>query len=445
LPRTRGTTLVGLLLPLLVAACFVGVWLLVKPAPPREIVFTAGSPGGAYHAFAERYAKVLARSGVRVVVEPSRGSIENLARLTGKAGPRRDVGFVQSGIASPEDRESLVALGTVFHEPLWVFHRPELRPDGLRSLRGLRVNIGPEGSGSRALALRVLEVTGIDATSATFSDMPLGDAAAALERGDIDAMLQVAAADAPVVARLMRSPRVKLMSLAQADALVRRIPAIAKVVLPAGVVDLAASVPAQDVVTVSSMATLVAPEDVHPAIAYLLVRAAQELHSGPGLLNPGREFPSIKIAQEYEVPEDVERLYASGPPFLYRHLPFWLANLLTRLWVLVIPIGAVLVSATDWLPRLLGWRGMQRINAIYRDAMRLEADARRLAGGGLDADQRADLDRRLAALRARVDDARLPRSLIKAKYEARGHLDLVAGTIAGLGGTALVAVRRDEV
>lgn len=437
--------LVGLLLPLLFAVCFVGVWLIVKPAPPREIVFTAGSPGGAYHAFAERYAKVLARSGVHVVVEPSRGSIENLARLTGRAGPRSDVGFVQSGIASAEDRESLVALGTVFHEPLWVFHRPDVRPDGLRNLRGLRVNVGPEGSGSRALALRVLEVSGVDAASAIFSDMPLGDAAEALERGEIDAMLQVAAADAPVIARLMRSPRAKLMNLAQADALVRRIPAIAKVVLPAGVVDLAASVPAQDVVTVSSMATLVATEDVHPAIAYLLVRAAQELHSGPGLLNPGREFPSIRIAQEYDVPEEVERLYASGPPFLHRHLPFWLANLLTRLWVLVIPIGAVIVSATDWIPKVLGWRGMQRINAIYRDAVRLEAEARRLAGSGFDAALRVDLDRRLAALRTRIDDAHLPRSLIKAKYEARSHLDLVEQTIATLGGAALAKPKLDEV
>lgn len=415
----------GWLVPLVIVGLVVVSWLFVKPAPPSEIHFTAGSPGGAYHAFGERYAKLLARDGVKVIVAPSQGSTENLARLTASDGPH-SVGFAQSGIATEEQREALITLGNVFYEPVWVFYRSDRPLTLITELRGKKINIGAEGSGTRALALKLLEMNGVPTTGPALFDRPLADAAELLERGEIDAMIQVAAVEAPVVARLMKSKDVRLMSLDQADAYVRRLPAITKVTLPFGVIDPSSNLPPRDVVTVASLATLVAREDLHPAIAYLLVRAARELHSGPGILNSSREFPSIKGPQEFEVQEDIERLYASGTPFLYRHLPFWLANLLMRLWVLVIPLAAVLVSATDWLPKLLGWRGNQQINGIYRDALRLEAET---AAGSLN-DDWSGFETRLIDLQDRVNRVRLPSSLTKTKYEVRSHLELVAQTLS---------------
>lgn len=417
---------VAWLAPLALVAIFAGSWLFVKPAPPKEIHFTAGSPGGAYHAFAQRYATILARDGVKVVVDPSQGSNENIKRLHDVNGPHA-IGFAQSGIASEEEKDGIVTLGSVFYEPVWVFYRSDRPLTLLTELRGKRINVGAEGSGTRALALKLLEMNGMAGDAKALTDRPMAEAADLLERGEIDAMIQVAAVDAPVITRLMGSKEVKLMSLEQADAYVRRLPAIMKVTLPYGVIDLARNVPPREIVTVASVATLVAREDVHPAIAYLLVKAAKELHSGPGILNASREFPSIKAPQEFEIVEDVERLYQTGTPFLYRYLPFWLANLLMRLWVLVIPLAAVLVSATDWVPKILGWRGNQQINGIYRDALRLEAETSRPPSAEVDW---SGFETRLIELHDRVNRVRLPNSLAKAKYEVRSHLELVAQTLA---------------
>lgn len=422
--RTRGIALDIALVALVALAALVAAWLLIKPAPPKEIRFVAGAEGGAYVAYAERYAKRLARDGVKVTIEYTPGAVENLKRLADPAGAQ--VGFVQSGIASEAEREGLVSLGTMFFEPLWVVHRAALRVDKVSDLRGRRVAVGVEGSGSRLLAERLLKESDVNVGTTSFVALPLSDAADALERGDIDALIQVASPTAPVIQRLMRSEGARVLSLSQADAYVRRIPSLAKVTLPAGTIDLAQGIPSRDIVSVSSLAMLVAKDDLHPAIAFLLARAAREIHGDPSLLNGSRAFPQVDAGDEFAVPDEVAAFYKQGPPWLYRHLPFWLANLLVRLWVLIIPIAALALSATDWLPKMLAWQGNRRINEVYRDALQLEALARRPANG----EAIVELDAQLTALRERVENIWLPGPMLKVRYEVRTHLDLVAQTIA---------------
>ncbi len=107
----------------------------MDPFPPRRIVLAAGQPDGAYDAFGREYQRRLAREGLRVELQPTAGSLENLERLLrGQA----DVAFVQGGtyplVADPGG--TLRGMAAVYREPLWIFYRGGPVTDGLASLAG---------------------------------------------------------------------------------------------------------------------------------------------------------------------------------------------------------------------------------------------------------------------------------------------------------------------
>jgi len=414
-------TIVGGVFLFGVAAAF--VWWAVRPAPPSKIVLTAGASGGAYLEFAQRYAEILARDGVRVEVRTSPGSLENLRRLhLPEDDPEAaDLAFVQSGVAPEEQRKGLIGLGHLYFEPAWLFVRKELGDASLADLGDRRLNIGPPGSGTHALGLNVLRVAQIDGPQAQRLTLGLAEAAAELRAGRIDAALMVAKADAPLVDELLRAPELTAVSWKRAEALQRRLPGVRKITVPAGVVDYKANIPDRDLDTIASLATLVAREDLHPALAFLLVRAAREIHGGPGLLHAARDFPSIRNLSEFEVPEDVVRLYEQGPPFLYRYLPYWLANLLMRLWVLVIPLAAVMAALSDWLPKLLTLGPSMRVQKLYRRVKALEAQAAAPGAAAAAPELLAEIDR----LSADIDAERIPASMLDPHYGLRGKLRLL--------------------
>jgi protein SCO1/2 len=53
---------------------FVVALFLMDPAPPRTIRFGAGAPDGAYHAYAERYQRLLAEQGVEIELVDTAGT-----------------------------------------------------------------------------------------------------------------------------------------------------------------------------------------------------------------------------------------------------------------------------------------------------------------------------------------------------------------------------------
>lgn len=402
-------------------------WRFVKPGPPSHITISAGSQGGAYFEYAKKYAAALEKNGVKTTVLTSSGSIENIKRLKDEAG-ETDIAFVQGGIINEADKEGLISLGSLYYEPIWVFYRTTKwgqAIDQFTALKNSVINTGTPGSGTEKLALQIFDKHSMPSGSFTASALAPQEAAAALKAGSIDAMMLVSAANAPVVEELLNTSGVAVMSLSRAEAITRVVPALSKLTLPRGSVNLAKDIPATDVTSVASTATLVGKDDLHPAIAYLLIKAANELHSGPQLLSASREFPSITKYQELEVPEEVDKLYKQGAPVLYKHLPFWLANLMYRLWVLLIPLGAALVTLSDALPKILGFRGNRQIASTYADARILEQEVRN-APPGID---NAPYLARLNGLHQRAAGIKVPSDFVKSLFELRGHLDQVGDNI----------------
>jgi hypothetical protein len=266
----------------------------------------------------------------------------------------------------------------------------------------------------------VLKISG-----ALRADVPLlpqaGMAAAdALIAGTIDAALFVIATDSPVVKKLLVAPGIRLMSLSQAEALTRRFDYLSTITLPRGMIDLAEDIPADNVRMVATTAHLVAREDLHPALVSVLLQAVTKVHAGPGIFRKAGEFPAPREG-DFPVSEDAQRFFKSGPPFLQRYMPFWVANLIERLLVLLVPLIVVLIPVMRIMPAFYNWRVKSKVFRWYRELRRVEVEARRHP----DDYNTAELLARLDEIEAGVESARVPLTYWDYVYTLRGHIDLV--------------------
>ena len=404
---------------LLVAGLFIFITL-----PPRTVTMATGPAGGAYHELGLRYREILARSGVRLRLVNTTGGLDNLARLRNRRSGVH-AAFIQGGTTTKEESPKIESLGTLFFEPLWLFYRSGIG-EGLERYRGRRISIGPEGSGGRALALEILKRTKVDAVVGELSGFPPQEAADKLIAGEIDIAFVVLGWDSPVVRRLMAADGIEVASVPRPDAFVALYPFLSKVVLPAGVADLAANRPPADVVLLSAKASLAVRSDLHPAIQYLLLNAAVAIHSPPGIFQKAGQFPA---AESVDLPlsEEAQRFYKSGRPVLQAYLPFWMAAMVERFLVVFVPVLVLLYPALRLLPQGYDWLMQSKIRRLYDEMKAIE---RELASGQ---EPRGVLDAKLDRLYQSASELQLPVKYASMQYTLRMHLDLVRARIAASG------------
>jgi hypothetical protein len=245
---------------------------------------------------------------------------------------------------------------------MWWFHRREIQGVGVEGLRGRKISVGPEGSGTRALALELFKRAGIEQQVGELLALEPRAAAEKLLAGEIDVAFIMASSESPVVQQLLADDRIQLSGYPRADALVALYPFLNKVVVPRGATNFPKDQPPTDVVLIATKASLVVRKDLHPAIQYLLLNAAVEIHSGSSIFRHANQFPS---AEAVGIPLSGEalRFYKSGLPFLHDYFPFWMAALIGKLMILLIPILGVLYPMMRFLPSLYDW--MMRSKVLY--------------------------------------------------------------------------------
>jgi TRAP transporter TAXI family solute receptor len=409
---------------LLAAIATVVLWFIfaiVEPPPPKHIKMLTGSSSGAYYGYGQKYAAELKRHGITLEVIQSAGSVENLAKMR-NADSNYSVALIQSGIATPAtaDNDTLESLSSVAYEPLWVFYRPKDAKERITSLanfKSKRIAVGPEGSGTRQVALRMLATVDILASNSSYSELTGVDAISAVLEGKIDAAILVASSDAASVQKALLSG-LRPVNFERADAYVRLNPWLSKIVLPRGVVRMAQDLPDEDLVLVAATANLVVKTDLHPAISFLLMDIASELHRAPSMLNGLKEFPSEK-SLDFAQSAESKRFFKTGRPFLQRYLPFWLANLIERLLVTLVPVLAVLIPALQIVPKLFTWFGKSGLLKLYDRARLIELNCE-------DTEQaRAQAREEIVQIEKTLQ--RLPPNsdLFVEVYNLRAHLDLV--------------------
>lgn len=349
---------------------FAVAFRFIGPPPPKAFRFAAGPRNGAYYAYAQRYAAFLDARGIRMEIVETAGSMENL-RLLQDPQSGVDVGFVQGGLLDTPP-EGLSGLGTVCFEPLWVFHRPGGPFTILPDLRGHSIAIGPEGSGTRPLALKLLAANGITPRNTDVQPLSGTNAVAALLDGRVDALFAVASVEADSVRNLLLDARIVPMSFVRSAAYSRRFRALSAVQLPQGTIDLAGNRPPADLRLVSPAAMLVSRDGFHPALVDLLLQSATRAHASGDLLADPGQFPS-RLYLDLPLSRDAERYFQYGPPLLQRFLPFWVANTIDRIKVMIVPLLVLLFPLMKIVPPAFRWRIRSKITRWYRQLYAIDA------------------------------------------------------------------------
>jgi len=416
----RDLLAVGIPLLLLVIA---GFWLasrFIQPAPPDTLVVSTGGEGGAYQRFGAAYKSVLARYGIHVDERPSAGSLDNLARLRDAASGVA-AAFVQGGTVRVQEDDTLLSLGALYYEPLWIFYRAGLGElTQISELNGRRIAIGAEGSGTRHLALELLQPNLLKEPAVRLLPNSGTGLARDLLANRIDAAFVVGPVESATVWTLLHTPGLKLLSLAHADAYTRQFPYLSRLTLPRGAIDLARDQPASDITLLASTAALVVREDTHPALVDLLMQAVSETHAAPGIFQRAGEFPRPASA-DFPLSPEATRYYKSGKPWLQRYLPFWAATLIDRMVVMLIPLVAVLIPVMRFAPGLYDWRVKSRIYRRYGELKFLEAEVE----AEPDKHTREEWLKRIDAIERDVNRLPLPLAVTDMVYTLRMHLDLV--------------------
>ncbi len=411
----------------IVAAALMITFQFVQPAPPKSLTIATGSNEGAYFHFAQQYATALAKEGVTLNVKQTAGSQENLNLLAEKNSPV-DIAFLQGGIvtdsASVQDDAHLVGLASIYYEPLWVFttsQTPSVHT--LPDLSSKTIAIGSPESGTHNVMQLLLQANQLK-DKITTVDLGGREALNALQAGEVDAIAIVSSLSAPIIQHMLSDKALQLMSFKRAEAYSRRYAFLSSVVFPRGLHSFADDLPPKDIHLIAPAATLVAKESLHPALISLLLQAADTIHSNDAMLSPAGTFPSPDYT-DYPLSDDARRQLENGPPFLQRYLPFWAANLVDRLKILLLPMLALMLPLSRMLPPLYRWRMRSRVYNWYDEIQQIDIRAKHSA-------EHAHLQRchhELEDIEEQVRNIEVPLSFADELYRLRQHIELVRGQV----------------
>jgi TRAP transporter TAXI family solute receptor len=414
-----------------VAAALLG-WALMAPAPPKRVTIAAGPADGAYFAFAKRYAKTFAANDLTLDVRETAGTVENYKLL---ASGEASLAIVQGGVAAPDGLDGKVhAIASLYYEPVWMFVREQPTSE-LFKFEGRRIAAGQEGSGTLEITRLLMTANGL-ADRVTLVPIGGGAAADALRKGEVDIAAFVLSPDAALIKDLLGDPaHFRPLNFDRAEAYARRYRYLSRVNLPRGAIDLARDLPPQDVQLVAATANLVGRADLHPAIVPLAARAARLVHERGDLLAEPNQFPSTKYI-EWPLDPAARAYFESGPPFLQKYLPFWIAALADRLKYLLLPLITLALPLMRVAPPLYVWRVRSRIYRWYRIVQELDHHItdRAAARDGVDASshdtaEADDVARDMAVLhvldRELSQRSPVPLSYMQEFYNLRVHVDLL--------------------
>lgn len=404
---------------------FSTLWFLVPP-PPRSIELATGFPTGLYQKFGERLQDRISQQGVSLKLRTTGGTGDNLALLN---DPNSGVDFamVQGGVADLSKYPNLVSIAGVFYEPLWVWYRPDsFKNEGaslnlLSQLKGKRISIGNEGSGTLSLASQLLQASGLSFNDVHAEKLRPLDALEKFKKNELDAIFIVSAAEAPILKNFYETPGIRLMSFEQSDAYVRLFPFLSKVTVPRGVVSIAHDLPRKDIQVLAATATLVGKEDVSPALVTLLLGDTYEILKTYSYLQKPGEFPS-GVGLDFPLHVDAEIYLKDGPSFLHRHLPFWTAVWIGRFAKIIIPLIVILIPLFTYIPAAKNFFLRLKLSQVYEELKVIERNA-------LNPELREKNYRDLESIERRVGNIKVSMLDAKELFDLKGHVGEVRGRL----------------
>ncbi|MGZ3790416.1 MAG: TAXI family TRAP transporter solute-binding subunit [Bacteriovorax sp.] len=406
----------------LAALIFIALVFVVRridPAPPNHLTIAVGDEQSDIRSFVKQYQRILRADGVTLEVRSTTGPFDSLGKLEDDSSGV-SAAFVQDGLGGEDKQPSVESLGSLNYEPIWIFYRSQNEFTYFSQFMGEKIAVGRLGHGTQVLAERLLTMSGLEPTEAELINMNSTEAAAALKKGQIGAAIFMLPADSPIIHDLAVQKDLKLMDVAQAEAISRRDAAFHHLVLPRGSLDLESDAPHKDINLVASTTTLLVRDDLHPALAYLLLKAAKEVHSSAGIFEKKGEFPNNKD-DSFSLSKDAVQFYKSGGPFWQRYLPYWLAAWFDRFILLVIPMLAFVLPLIRTIPKLYHWRLRTKIYQRYGELKFLETQIKADATKS----EREYYLQQINQIEERVNKMKMPQNFSEYIYSLKGHIQYV--------------------
>lgn len=351
-------------------AVLLGVWWYADPPPPRHVVMATGQPGGSYDALGKKYVAFFEKKGIILELLPTKGAEENIAHLVDRKDPVQ-AAFVQAGVFNPHGVHGVQSLGAISYDPIWLFYRgPELKANDFQAIKSRshfflnsKMSVGQKGSGTYAQAMHILKANGFDEGS-HFLFLSGSKSVEALQKGEIEAAFIVDAYEAPNVQTLLADPNLHLAAFPRAEAYSRLLPYMQILNVPTGAFSLPRNFPATDIKLMASTTNLLIDDRMHPALQFLFLEAAREIHGKASFFAERGEFPSFKntVLSESPVALHYEK---NGSPLLMTYLPFWLAELINRLIFVLLPFCALAYPILLTLPGYRNKRMRRKIDSLY--------------------------------------------------------------------------------
>jgi hypothetical protein len=402
---------------IVLAALFV-TYRLIDPLPPRHLEIAAGMMGSGYDNIARQYARILARQGVELKIRNSVGAVENLGLLRDPASGVQ-AALTTFGFTEPADADNLYSLGGVFNAAIFIVYRNEEPITAFTQFRGKRLSIGMPGTALRALILEVLKATDALDTSTRLVDLEPAHAIDALIAGEIDVAI-FPQLDGSPLQHLLSVPGIRLMSVAQAEAIAKTVPGLKHVMLWRGLIDLSRDIPSSNIDLLASRNRLLVRNDLHPALQYLLLEAMREVHWAPGPFNSLGEFPAEQ-PNDLPLSPTAQAFYRSGPTLWQRYTSFWLTSLLNRIAFFVIPIVVALIPVIGFALTLYRWLQTRRIDHFHRALGSLERELAR----STDKSQIVEYQARIANIDSAVQSLKVARTFEVDLHRLMIHLRMV--------------------
>ncbi len=367
------------LLAILLALTIGAIWI-AEPAPPKKIVMASGTPGGSYEALARKYQAFLKSYGIEVKIVSSEGPMQNLAWLAGneKSPEKIDVALTQAGLAEGlPNIDKLIYLGSIDYEPIFFILRSDLlsqiTPNVVGSFASLRVGVGSPGSGTKTQFERLLKLDGVQGERKNLIHVEDKTAAQSLTANELEGLVLVDGIESKNLHKLANAPDLTLLDFPRAEAYHRRLPYLSVLQIPEGAINLAKNIPDSDLDLLSTTTALIAQKDLHPAIQFLLMKAAHSINGVGGFFAEPNLFPKF-VDSSIPRSDVAAEYYEKGSPYLQRHLPFWLAELIDRLILVVMPFAALAYPIIISLPKFRLRRMNRRIWSGYTKLKELELE-----------------------------------------------------------------------
>ena len=408
---------IGSVFLVLLIIAFGLLWILIPP-PPKVIDMATGFPTGLYYQFGERLKTELAQEGVKLDLMTTGGTVDNLALLN-EPNSGVDFAMVQGGVADIGQYPKLVSIAGMFYEPIWVWYREAaFKGDGglrvLSQLKGKRVSVGNEGSGTLALSSALLQSSGLSDGDFRTEKLKPDQAIDKLNSGELDVVFIVAAAEAPILKKFYEISGIRLMSFDQADAYVRNLPYLSKVNVSRGLLSISNDLPRQEIQVIAATATLVAKEDISPAMVSLLLGASYDILKSYSRLQKVGEFPS-NTGLDFPLHVDAEIYLKDGPSFLHRHFPFWTAVWVGRFVKIVIPLLVILIPLFTYIPAIKNFFLKLKLAQVYEELKAIEKNA-------FNPDLKEKSFKDLEEIERRVGNIKVSMLDAKELYDLKGHV-----------------------